>query len=122
MYFSVIRVDPNDDQKIYLLGVGQFKSVDGGVTFDESLGRSVHADGHALWVDPKDGKHMIIGVDGGVYVTYDQGRAWDHLNTLQSGSSITLRFRPSTLTTCTAVYKTMERGEAQPFPCPVKDL
>lgn len=85
MYFSVIRVDPNDDQKIYLLGVGQFKSVDGGVTFDESLGRSVHADGHALWVDPKDGKHMIIGVDGGVYVTYDQGRAWDHLNTLPIG-------------------------------------
>ncbi|XZE44216.1 PDZ domain-containing protein [Pirellulaceae bacterium SH467] len=85
MYFSVIRVDPNDDQKIYLLGVSQFKSVDGGVTFDESLGRSVHADGHSLWVDPKDGNHMIIGVDGGVYVTYDQGRNWDHLNTLPIG-------------------------------------
>jgi S1-C subfamily serine protease/photosystem II stability/assembly factor-like uncharacterized protein len=85
MYFSVIRVDPNDDKKIYLLGVSQSQSMDGGVTFDSNLGRGVHADGHALWVDPKDGKHMIIGVDGGVYTTYDRGNRWDHLNTLALG-------------------------------------
>jgi S1-C subfamily serine protease/photosystem II stability/assembly factor-like uncharacterized protein len=85
MYFSVIRVDPNDDQKIYLLGVEQYRSLDGGITFDGNLGRGVHADGHALWIDPKDGKHMIIGVDGGVYVTYDRGGRWDHLNTMALG-------------------------------------
>lgn len=85
MYFSVIRVDPNDDKKIYLLGVSQSQSMDGGLTFDSNLGRGVHADGHALWVDPKDGKHMIIGVDGGVYTTYDRGNRWDHLNTLALG-------------------------------------
>ncbi|MFN7627770.1 MAG: VPS10 domain-containing protein, partial [Pirellula sp.] len=85
MYFSVIRVDPSDDSKIYLLGVSQHKSLDGGVTFDANLARSVHADGHALWVDPRDGRHMIIGVDGGVYATYDRGARWDHLNTLALG-------------------------------------
>jgi S1-C subfamily serine protease/photosystem II stability/assembly factor-like uncharacterized protein len=85
MYFSVIRVDPNDEKKIYLLGVSQSQSMDGGVTFDSNLGRGVHADGHALWVDPKDGKHMIIGVDGGVYTTYDRGNRWDHLNTQALG-------------------------------------
>jgi S1-C subfamily serine protease/photosystem II stability/assembly factor-like uncharacterized protein len=85
MYFSVIRVDPSDDQKLYLLGVSQYKSSDGGVTFEASLGRGVHADGHALWVNPRDGRHMIIGVDGGVYTTYDRGNRWDHLNTLALG-------------------------------------
>jgi S1-C subfamily serine protease/photosystem II stability/assembly factor-like uncharacterized protein len=85
MYFSVIRVDPSDDQKIYLLGVSQYKSSDGGVTFDASLGRGVHADGHALWINPRDGRHMIIGVDGGVYTSYDRGNRWDHLNTLALG-------------------------------------
>ncbi|MCU0710319.1 MAG: PDZ domain-containing protein, partial [Pirellula sp.] len=85
MYFSVIRVDPNDDQRIYLLGVSQYKSSDGGVTFDANLGRSVHADGHALWISPRDGRHMIIGVDGGVYTTFDRGNRWDHLNTLALG-------------------------------------
>lgn len=85
MYFSVVRVDPSDDQKIYLLGVSQFKSLDGGVTFDANLGRNVHADGHSLWIDPRDGRHMIIGVDGGVYTTNDRGNRWDHLNTLAMG-------------------------------------
>ena len=85
MYFSVVRVDPNDEKNVYLLGVSQFKSSDGGLTFDANLGRSVHADGHALWIDPRDGRHMIIGVDGGVYTTYDKGNRWDHLNTLALG-------------------------------------
>jgi S1-C subfamily serine protease/photosystem II stability/assembly factor-like uncharacterized protein len=80
MYFSVIKVDPNDDRFVYLLGVSQYRSTNGGLTFDGDFGRGVHADGHALWIDPRDGRHMIIGVDGGTYVTYDRGANWDHLN------------------------------------------
>jgi S1-C subfamily serine protease/photosystem II stability/assembly factor-like uncharacterized protein/uncharacterized FlaG/YvyC family protein len=85
MYFSVIRVDPSNDQRVFLLGVAQYQSSDGGQTFEANLGRGVHADGHALWVDPHNGKHMIIGVDGGVYVTYDRGANWEHLNKLALG-------------------------------------
>lgn len=85
MYFSVIRVDPSNDQNLFVLGVGQWKSLDGGMTFTEDFGRNVHADGHALWIDPRDGRHAIIGVDGGVYVTYDRGANWDHLNTKAMG-------------------------------------
>ena len=85
MYFSVLRVDPNNADHVYLLGVSQYKSLDGGLSFDANFGRDVHADGHALWVDPRDGKHMIVGVDGGVYHTYDQGKTWDHLNTMALG-------------------------------------
>jgi photosystem II stability/assembly factor-like uncharacterized protein len=81
MYFSHLRVDPSDERTVYVLGVQQFRSTDGGKTFRTTrINKGVHADGHALWIDPRDGRHMLIGVDGGVYVTYDRGANWDHLN------------------------------------------
>ncbi len=80
MYFSQVRVDPSDDQHLYVLGISQYHSKDGGKTFRPDAGREVHADGHALWIDPRDGRHMIIGCDGGFYASYDRGEHWDHLN------------------------------------------
>ncbi len=86
MYFSHLRVDPSDDKTIYVLGVLQFRSTDGGKTFRTTrINKGVHADGHALWIDPRDGRHMLIGVDGGLYVTYDRGANWDHLNQMALG-------------------------------------
>src|SRR5262249_15258213 len=85
MYFSEIRVDPSDSRYIYVLGVQQFRSSNGGKTFRPDPGRGVHAHGHALWINPKDGRHMVIGVDGGFYVTFDRARTWDHLNTTALG-------------------------------------
>ncbi len=85
MYFSVIRVDPSDDQRIYVLGVSQFRSNNGGLTFEANFGRGVHADAHDLWIDPQDGRHMVIGCDGGFYVSYDYGTNWDHINTAAIG-------------------------------------
>jgi photosystem II stability/assembly factor-like uncharacterized protein len=85
MYFSHIRVDPSDEKYIYVLGIGMFRSEDGGKTFKGDAGRDVHADGHALWIDPRDGRHMILGCDGGFYVTYDRTSNWDHLNHLAIG-------------------------------------
>ncbi|GIW92795.1 MAG: hypothetical protein KatS3mg110_0836 [Pirellulaceae bacterium] len=96
MYFSQIRVDPNDDKYVYVLGVSQHRSTNGGVTFDSDYGRGVHADGHALWIDPRDGRHMIIGTDGGVYVTYDRGQHWDHLNHAAVGQFYHVAISPST--------------------------
>lgn len=85
MYFSVIKIDPNDSERLYVLGVSQFKSTDGGRTFSPDFGRSVHADAHDLWIDPKDGRHMVIAGDGGFYSTYDYGTTWDHINTAAIG-------------------------------------
>lgn len=85
MYFSRIRVDPNDDQKVWVLGVQQHRSEDGGKTFTDRAAPGVHADGHAIWIDPDDERHIILGVDGGVYVTYDGGSNWDHLNHVPIG-------------------------------------
>src|SRR5262249_36404658 len=65
MYFSQVRVDPTDENNVYVLGISQYRSKDGGKRFTSDLGRDVHADGHVLWIDPRDGKHMILGCDGG---------------------------------------------------------
>ncbi|CAN5245912.1 hypothetical protein BH11PLA2_BH11PLA2_22180 [soil metagenome] len=88
MYFSVIRVDPTDDKVIYLLADVPvlWKSIDGGKTFKQvKTSAGVHADAHALWIDPKNGNHLIIGCDGGFYVSYDAGLKWEHLNHLALG-------------------------------------
>lgn len=85
MYFSLIRVDPTDDQRVYILGVSQFRSDNGGLTFSPDFGRGVHADGHDLWIDPSDGRHMVLAGDGGFYSTFDRGANWDHVNNAAIG-------------------------------------
>lgn len=78
MYFSQVRVDPSNEKYLYVLGVSTSFSKDGGKTFQSS--RGIHPDSHALWINPKDGRHMILGTDGGHYVTYDRMARWDHFN------------------------------------------
>lgn len=75
-YFAQIRVDPNDKDKIYLGGVPILKSGDGGKTFTSISGKNVHADHHALWINPKRSGHLINGNDGGVNISYDDGKHW----------------------------------------------
>ena len=75
-YFGEIRVDPNDVNKIYLGGVPIIKSSDGGKTYTSINGDNVHADHHALWVNPKMPGHLINGNDGGVNISYDDGANW----------------------------------------------
>ncbi len=84
MYFSQVRVDPSDENHVYVLGVSLHYSSDGGKSFRTTLG-GIHADQHALWIDPRDGRHLIVGTDGGFYASWDRGRSWDHLNHLALG-------------------------------------
>src|SRR5262245_1340468 len=80
-YFSVVRVDPSDEKIIYSLGVNLWRSTDGGKTFSsEGINTGLHSDQHDLWIDPKDGRHIIVGTDGGFYVSYDRAAHWEHLN------------------------------------------
>jgi photosystem II stability/assembly factor-like uncharacterized protein len=81
-YFSQIRVDPNSDVKIWLGGVNIYYSEDGGKTFAQNRFERVHSDVHAIWIDPANSNHMVIGNDGGVWYTHDSGRAWSHLNNI----------------------------------------
>lgn len=82
MYFSLIRIDPNDDQFIWLAGVSLLRSRDGGRTFGSEPGARLHADIHAIWINPRDSRHMLVGCDGGIQWSHDRGRTWDHVNTI----------------------------------------
>jgi photosystem II stability/assembly factor-like uncharacterized protein len=84
MYYSQIRVDPSNDQIVYTMGAPFFKSTDGGRTFQE-VGGIAHVDHHALWINPRNGHHLVLGNDGGLDVSYDQGGTWEHVNTVAVG-------------------------------------
>ena len=84
MYYSQIRIDPSNDQIIYTLGAGASKSLDGGKSFNPMGGQS-HGDHHALWIDPANSNHLLIGNDGGLDVSYDQGDTWEEVSTMPTG-------------------------------------
>ena len=84
MYYSKIRVDPNDDQIVYTLGASASKSTDGGKTF-ETMGGQSHSDHHSLWINPRNSNHLLIGNDGGLDVSYDQGETWEEISTMAVG-------------------------------------
>jgi photosystem II stability/assembly factor-like uncharacterized protein len=87
MYFSQLRVDPTSDKTVYVAGLPVAKSLDGGRTFatlDSAGGNASpgHVDQHAIWIDPRNPKHLIIGNDGGLDISWDQGKTWDFVNTM----------------------------------------
>ncbi|MGB4990106.1 MAG: hypothetical protein WBO10_12770 [Pyrinomonadaceae bacterium] len=85
MYFSKLKIDPNNDQRLWLAGVQMQYSEDGGKTWTGNFSRAPHADVHGIWINPKDSNHLIIGNDGGINITYDRGRTWDFANTVPLG-------------------------------------
>ena len=86
LYFSQIRVDPSNEQNIYVAGVHMAKSLDGGKTFlllDNAGGFfNMGEDQHAIWIDPKNGNHVMRGTDAGFMVTWDQGKTWEYVRTM----------------------------------------
>jgi len=84
-YYSQIRIDPNNDLRIWELGAPMYYSEDGGKTFNTQRVRGIHGDYHAMWIDPADSNHMITGSDGGIHWSYDAGKTWDFLNTIAIG-------------------------------------
>ncbi len=84
-YYSQVRVDPNNDLRIWALGAQMFYSEDGGKTFSTQRVHGIHGDYHAMWIDPADSNHMITGSDGGIHWSYDAGKTWDFINTIAIG-------------------------------------
>jgi hypothetical protein len=83
-YYSQIRVDPRNPDRIYWMSSVFRTSEDGGKTFRRgALG--VHTDWHGMWIDPSDPEHYILGDDGGIAVTYDRGGTYDFINTMPLG-------------------------------------
>lgn len=93
--YGDIRVSPDNPDVFYALGVNLVRSKDGGQNFDQVEGtiihlykhpaRALHLDQHDLWIDPKNPDRLILGNDGGVYISNDRGENWLHLNNIPAG-------------------------------------
>ena len=84
MYYSQIRIDPTNPQIAYQGGAPFFKTTDGGKTWQQVRGVG-HSDHHAIWIDPRDNQHILLGNDGGLDVSYDQGATWEALALMPLG-------------------------------------
>lgn len=84
-YFSKVRVDPKNDQRVYLPAFVLYVSDDGGKTFRAGGARKPHVDIHAFVIDPADTDHLLMGTDGGIYVSWDGAKTWDFLNHVAAG-------------------------------------
>lgn len=83
-YYNEIFVDPVDADRLYAVDTYTQISEDAGKTF-RALGNADgarHVDDHAVWIDPDDTRHLIIGGDGGLYESWDRGSSWRHIENL----------------------------------------
>ena len=94
LYFSQVRIDPGDLHRVYVLGVRLMVSDDEGKTFKEVRASYTRPGGdrprddldvHAMWIDPRDSSHLIIGSDVGIAASYDRGVTWDFVDNLPIG-------------------------------------
>lgn len=79
-YFGIMGVSAIDQNKIYIGGVPLLKSDDGGKTFKNIGSPNMHADHQAIWVNPNKLGHVIDGNDGGINITFDDGKNWSKNN------------------------------------------
>ncbi len=79
-YFAQLRVNPTNPNKMYMLGLRIVKSEDGGKTWKNINGDNVHGDHHALWVNPNRPGHLVNGNDGGINISYNDGKTWIKCN------------------------------------------
>ena len=84
-YFGEIRVDPQNPAKVYTMGVPIVKSNDYGKTWESIDYENMHGDYHALWLNPNRIGHLIVGNDGGVNISYDDGANWMKYNSPSVG-------------------------------------
>ena len=77
MYYQEIFADPKDVDRLYSMDVWLQVSEDGGKSFANLGEQDKHVDNHALWIDPADTDHLLVGCDGGLYESWDRGAHWD---------------------------------------------
>jgi len=88
-YYTELAVDPDNPNRVYNIATRVRVSDDGGDSFEplEAIAccapsNTVHIDVHTLWINPADGRHMIVGNDGGVSISRDRGETWRFVENL----------------------------------------
>jgi len=82
-YYADLRVDPQNEDRLYSLYSSAAVSEDAGESFRTVVASAIiHGDVHEMWIDPTDSRHMIIGNDGGIAITWDRGDNWRFVENL----------------------------------------
>ncbi|MGA9389884.1 MAG: glycosyl hydrolase [Candidatus Sulfotelmatobacter sp.] len=76
MYYARVVCDPKNVDRIFVMSVSLRESLDGGKTLHKVNEVNHHGDNHAIWIDPEDTKHWLLGSDGGMYETWDDAKSW----------------------------------------------
>ncbi|MDW8219979.1 MAG: glycosyl hydrolase [Bacteroidota bacterium] len=82
MYYGTIYTDPHNADRIYVMNVHIMASDDGGTTLKPLGSAAKHVDNHAMWIDPGNPDHYLVGCDGGLYESFDRGEHWRHTTNL----------------------------------------
>ncbi len=77
MYYARVVCDPKNVDRIFVMGVQLRESLDGGKTLHTVSETNHHGDNHAIWIDPDDTRHWLLGSDGGMYETWDDAKSWE---------------------------------------------
>ncbi len=85
-YLANIKIDPKKPSRIYNPSFNLSISNNSGKSFETSMmsfmGMTVHPDDHAIWINPDNPKHILLGTDGGVYVSYNRARTFRFLTNI----------------------------------------
>lgn len=76
MYYAQVIADPKNVDRIFVMNVSLRESLDGGKTLQKVQEKNHHGDNHAIWIDPENTKHWLLGSDGGMYETFDNANNW----------------------------------------------
>jgi len=88
-YYTELAVDPDNPNRIYNIATRVRVSIDGGKSFEQVEGidccapsNTIHIDTHTMWIHPGDGRHVIVGNDGGIAISRDRAKTWRFVETL----------------------------------------
>ncbi len=79
-YYTRMAVEPDDADQAYFLSIGFSGTRDGGRTLARrTVAESPGFDNHDMWIDPADGRRMIVANDEGVSISVNRGETWNRI-------------------------------------------